>query len=81
MGDVVVGLGIHLKSTQVTIMKLNGEIVKREKVKTCKAGLQRSLGGVRKGSKVALESVGFCWSWIDFLNGLEYETLLANPVR
>ena len=34
MSDVVVGLDVHLKNTQVTIMKLNGEIVKRERVKT-----------------------------------------------
>lgn len=28
-----------------------------------------------------MESVGFCWPWIDFLKSLEYETLLANPVK
>ena len=30
MSDVVVGLDLHLKNTQVTIMKENGEIVKTE---------------------------------------------------
>ena len=39
MSDVVVGLDVHLKNTQVTVMKLNGEIVKRERVRTCRAGL------------------------------------------
>jgi hypothetical protein len=69
MSDVVVGLDVHLKSTQVTVMKndLIGEIVKKERVGTSKAELQRSLASVPKGSKVALESVGFCWPWIDFL--------------
>ena len=81
MGEVVVGLDVHLKNTQVTIMKMNGEIVKKERVRTNKAELRRVLECVPKGSKVALESVGFCWPWIDFLKSLEYETLLANPVK
>lgn len=81
MSDVVVGLDVHLKNTQVTIMKLNGEIVKRERVATTKAELRKSLELVPKGSKIALESVGFCWPWIDFLDALEYEVLLANPLK
>jgi transposase len=81
MSDVVVGLDVHLKDTQVTVMKLNGEIVKRERVRTTRAELRKSLQSVPKGSKVALESVGFCWPWVDFLDELEYEPLLANPVK
>jgi len=26
MGEVVVGLDVHLKNTQVTVMKLNGKV-------------------------------------------------------
>jgi transposase len=83
MSEVVVGLDVHLKSTQVTIMKndLIGEIVKRERVDTSKAELRRSLESVPKGTKVALESVGFCWPWIDFLEELGFEVLLANPLK
>jgi transposase len=81
MSDVVVGLDVHLKSTQVTVMKLNGEIVKRERVGTNRNDLKKSLASVPKGSKVALESVGFCWPWIDFLRELEFEPLLANPLK
>ena len=81
LSDVVVGLDVHLKNTQVTVMKLNGEIVKKERVATTKAELRRCLESVPKGSKVALESVGFCWPWIDFLGKLEFEVLLANPVK
>ena len=81
MSDVVVGLDVHLKDTQVNVMKLNGEIVKRERVRTTRAELRKSLQSVPKGSKVALESVGFCWPWVDFLDELEYEPLLANPVK
>ncbi len=81
MDEVVVGLDVHLKNTQVTIMKLNGEIVKSERVRTSKAELRSSLEFVPKGSKVALESVGFCWPWIDFLDELEFKPLLANPVK
>ena len=81
MSDVVVGLDVHLKNTQVTVMKLNGEIVKRERVRTCRAELKKSLESVPKNSKVALESAGFCWPWIDFLDELEFEVLLANPMK
>jgi len=78
---VVVGLDVHLKNTQVTVMKLDGEILKRERVGTNKSELRRCLASVPKGSRVALESVGFCWPWIDFLKELEFEPLLANPLK
>jgi len=81
MGEVVVGLDVHLKNTQVTVMKMNGEIVKKERIRTCKAELRKSLESVPKGTKVALESVGFCWPWIDFLAELRLEPLLANPLK
>jgi transposase len=81
MSEIVVGLDVHLKNTQVTIMKENGEIVKTERIRTNKAEVKKSLENVPKGSRVALESVGFCWPWIDFLDELEFEPLLANPVK
>jgi len=81
MSEVVVGLDVHLKNTQVTVMKLSGEVVKKERIRTCKAELRRSLEEVPIGSRVALESVGFCWPWIDFLDELGFEPLLANPLR
>jgi transposase len=55
--------------------------VKRERVDTSKAGLRKALESVPKGSRVALESVGFCWPWIDFLEEMGFEVLLANPAR
>jgi len=81
MDEVVVGLDVHLKNTQVTVMRMNGEILRTERVKTNKIELRRALESVPKGSKVALESVGFCWPWVDFLDQLEFEPLLANPVK
>jgi len=38
MSEVVVGLDVHLKSTQVTVMKndLIGEIVKKERIELAK---------------------------------------------
>jgi len=79
--DVIVGLDLHMKNTHGTIMKMNGEIVKQEKFRTRKEYLGRFLEGVPRGSKVALESLGFCWPWIDFLEELGFEVLLANPVK
>ena len=81
MDEVVVGLDVHLKNTQVTVMKMSGEIVKKERIRTSKAELRKSLEEVPAGTKVALESVGFCWPWIDFLGELKLEPLLANPLR
>jgi transposase len=83
MSEVVVGLDVHLKNTQVTVMKNDviGDVVKRERVTTSKAGLRKALESVPKGSKVALESVGFCWPWIDFLEELGFTVLLANPLK
>ena len=52
-----------------------------KELRTNKAEITEVLENVPKGSKVALESVGFCWPWIDFLDKLDFEPLLANPVR
>jgi len=81
LDDVVVGLDLHLKNTQGTIMKVNGEVLRQEKFRTGKEDLRKFLDGVPQGSKVALESVGFCWPWIDFLEELGYTPLLPNPVK
>ena len=69
VSEVVVGLDVHLKNTQVTVMKSNGEVVKKERIKTSKAELRRSLETVPEGSRVALESV--C-----VLDGLMHRILL-----
>lgn len=48
---MVVGLDVHLKNTQVTVMKndMIGDVVKREKVNTSKAGLRKALESIPKG--------------------------------
>lgn len=71
MSELVVRLDVHLKRTQVTVMKndLIGGIVKKERVDTSRAELRKSLEFVPKGTRLASESVGFCWPWIDFLKG------------
>jgi len=61
LDDVVVGLDLHLKNIQGTIMRMNGEIVKQERFRTRRENLERFLKDVPRGSKVALESLGFCW--------------------
>ena len=67
MDDVVVGLDLHMKNILGTIMKKNGELVKQEKFKTCKENLRRFLEGILEGTRVAFESVSFCWPWIDYV--------------
>lgn len=39
MCDVIVGLDVHLKKTQVTIMRMNGEVVKKERVERAATGI------------------------------------------
>ena len=79
--EVVVGLDLHLKKTQGTVMAMNGKIVKQERFETNKEKLGEFLEGLPKGTKVALESVGFCWPWIDYIENLGHEPLLANPLK
>jgi len=81
MQEVVVGLDLHLKKTQGTVMAMNGKIVKQERFETNKEKLGEFLKGLPGGTKVALESVGFCWPWIDYIEDLGHEPLLANPLK
>jgi len=81
MPDVVVGLDLHLKKTQGTVMAMGGEVLRQERFSTSKEELERFLQGLPKGTEVALESVGFCWPWIDFIEELGYTPLLANPLK
>ena len=79
--EEVVGLDMHLKKTQGTIMSMNGDIVRQERFDTDKEHVMKFLKKLPKGTRVTLESVGFCWPWIDFIEGLGYRPLLANPVK
>ncbi|MGC8817439.1 MAG: IS110 family transposase, partial [Candidatus Hadarchaeum sp.] len=81
MPQVVVGLDMHLNKTHGTVMTMEGKIVKQSRFPTSKDELQKFLEGVPKGTKVALESVGFCWPWIDYIEELGHEPLLANPIK
>lgn len=81
MPKMVVGLDLHLKKTQGTVMSTDGKIVRQEKFETNREELERFLAGVPAGTRVALESQGFCWPWIDFVEELGHIPLLANPIK
>lgn len=81
MPKVVVGLDLHLNNTHGTVMAMNGRIVRQERFTTSKEELERFLEGLPKNTKVALESVGFCWPWIECIEELGHTPLLANPLR
>lgn len=81
MPKVVVGLDLHLKKTQGTVMSMSGKIVRQEKFDTNKGELRKFLAGLPASTKVALESQGFCWPWIDFIEELGHTPLLANPIK
>jgi transposase len=77
----VVGLDVHLKNTQGTVMKWDGSIVKKERFPTTKKHLHEFLEDVPKGTSVALEALGFCWPWIDYIEELGYKAKLASPSK
>lgn len=81
MPPIVVGLDLHLKRTQGTVMSADGKILRQKKFETSREELRRFLSGLPAGTKVALESQGFCWPWIDFIEQLGFAPLLANPIK
>ena len=81
MNNVVVGLDLHLKKTQGTIMAMDGTIVKQDRFNTNKEEFSSFLEDVPEGTPVALESLGFYWPWIDLIEELGYQPLLANPAK
>jgi len=81
MPKVVVGLDLHLKKAQGTVMSMDGRIVRQEKFNTSKEDLRDFLKKLPKGTNVALELLGFCWPWIEFIEELGYTPLLANPIK
>ena len=81
MPEVVVGLDLHLKCTHGTVMTMDGKIVKQERFNTDREELKEFLKGIPKHTKVALESLGFCWPWIDLIEELDHIPLLANPIK
>jgi len=81
MPEVVVGLDLHLKRTQGTVMTADGKIVKQERFPTTRRDLAEFLHGLPEGTEVALEAQGFCWPWIDLIEELGYRPLLVNPVK
>ncbi len=81
MPEMVVGLDLHLKKTQGTVMSVDGKILKQERFNTSKEDLEKFLEGLPPSTEVALESVGFCWPWVDLMDELGYTPLLANPTK
>jgi len=79
--ETVVGLDLHLKKTQGTIMDKEGIVLKTDRFETTKEGVAKFLESVPKGSVVALEALGFCWPWIDCIEELGYVPKLASPSR
>jgi len=55
MSEVVVGLDLHLKKTQGTIMTMDGTIVKQDRFNTNQEKLRLFLDDVTKGTPVSLE--------------------------
>jgi transposase len=81
MEEIFVGLDLHLRKTQGTAMLANGRIIKQDRFESNREKLKEFLQDFPKGTKVALECLGFCWPWIDFIESLGYDVKLANPLK
>ena len=81
MPQVVVGLDLYLKRTHGTVMTLDGRVVRQERFSTTREDLKRFLAGLPRGTEVGLESLGFCWPWIDLIEELGHKPLLGDPIK
>jgi transposase len=62
-------------------MSLDGRILRQERFSTTKEALAGFLSGLPKNTRIALEAQGFCWPWIDYIEGLGHKPLLVNPIK
>jgi transposase len=62
-------------------MTVSGKIMKQEKFNTTREDLRGFLAGLPCGTEVGMESLGFCWPWIDLIEELGYKPLLGDPIK
>jgi transposase len=76
-----VGVDVHKRTTQLTVMRKNGTIVKSCGIPSTKEGVEGALGMYEGGIKAVLEA---SYSWgpmYDWLDELSEEVILAHPAK
>lgn len=76
-----VGVDVAVKESQVTVMDEMGQVVKRQRVPSSRAGLQTALGRYRQPMKAVLEA-SYHWGPVyDWLDEIADEVVLAHPTK
>lgn len=74
-----VGVDAHKETCQVTVMDEGGEVLKRTRVATSRAGMQKALGRYRRPLKSVVEA-SYSWGPVyDWLEEVSEEVVLAHP--
>ena len=81
MRDVVAALDLHLEKTQGIVMSKDGRIVSQKRFPTTEKAFRNFLKDLPQGTRVTLESVGFCWPWIECIEEEGHVPILANPSK
>lgn len=76
-----IGIDLHKKFSQVTVLGENGEVKKRLKVDNCEEDLNRHFNNFDEPSKAVIEAT-FSWGWLaDYLQSRKIKVVLAHPQK
>lgn len=76
-----IGIDLHKKFSQVTVLGENGEIKERIKVDNRERELNRHFNNFDEPSKAVIEAT-FSWGWLaDYLQSRKIEVVLAHPQK
>jgi len=76
-----IGIDLHKKFSQVTVLGEGGEIKERVKIDNREEVLNRHFNNFDEPSKVVIEAT-FSWGWLaDYLQSRKIEVMLAHPQK
>lgn len=75
-----VGIDMHLKTCEATVMDGKGKITGHAKFATSEKDIRSFLSSM-KTAKVAIESSGFIFPWYDLMREMGHEVKVAHPLK
>lgn len=75
-----VGIDMHLKTCEATVMDGKGRITGHAKFATSEKEIRGFFSGVKK-AKVAIEASGFIFPWYDLMREMGHEVKVAHPLK
>ena len=76
-----IGIDLHKKFSQVTVLGEQGEIKERVKIDNREEVLNRHFNNFDEPSKAVIEAT-FSWGWLaDYLQSRKIEVVLAHPQK